>query len=1034
MRFDWFNRAFKAPEKFLRFLFTQIAVVISRFPLTALSLNLSLSFALIFFSFLKFDIIWADTYTCYQPEQFQKIKKLSGQISNEWSIYKNNSTGYKKSDTIQIFFYDTYLNSDNEKVNLIHAVYDVCGFISNYSLFVLPLNRDIKYRNLTDDGSDVYDESTCEAAKEILPLLDTVEEQTVMEYMVPMLAQEVKDRTGMEIKDNYFPLLPITFTVMRNDISAQWQISLFKALVRQREIVESTYDVKFVYTDSAYNRGEETRVIKAEMPKLVLSIGLLIASTIIVCINMRVWTYSRGLLACAAVFMSILAVVLGLAIGNILRYSFISLLAFVPFLIIGIGIDSAFLLMHQWLINLQSNKCLSHTQLMVATVQGCFLSVTLSDFTAITAFVVGCSTAFPAVKICCVYLALCVLSLWVTELLFFLPCLAIRSRSLCNQLLIPEDVLPIRADLDDSIASEDSEICQGYEVFNWYEKMLMKLAIFVTSKELFRIVWIFSFICITCAATYYMSIMKSYENNVKYYQDSSIVREYYVTLQKYATTQQIINDVIIKIPENSENDKWQNLTANDAFLSSLKNLQKEMNKTGIYRNPVWIDCILQISEKNDITKAVDENLDELHLAKMYSADIEELVDKCREGVEYSVKTDQVSVNHQLNSVSLSDRSKTTEDVQDNMSSIGNESQNSSSVHNGSKNFEKSSEGKNLVQEDKTGPRSSEDNKAMEKEVGGGSDRTSVNVLQLHYVKIKVLRVRAQMFETKKRNELMRQMTSLENEFSEDLGLELYDWEMVLMWRDWMMESSLWKSVAMAGGCCLVMVTLFIPHLLLIVTTLLMTAVTFINITGTMSLMGMTYCPQTYVVSLIAMGMSIDYIAHSARCFFTTHRHHHTHHTRASNGARVGSNDANITTYRQKRKDGKGHENDDGLEVLKQTMAEISVPLTNSAFTTILGISLLVFAESLTFRDIGYSVIAIFLHSYVNGCYVLPVLLHYISKIGSGIFDEKEMSRRHRGNTTEIVINSGGGGGGRLAVSEEAFLEIHGDSHNMVAEF
>ena len=180
MRFDWFNRAFKAPEKFLRFLFTQIAVVISRFPLTALSLNLSLSFALIFFSFLKFDIIWADTYTCYQPEQFQKIKKLSGQISNEWSIYKNNSTGYKKSDTIQIFFYDTYLNSDNEKVNLIHAVYDVCGFISNYSLFVLPLNRDIKYRNLTDDGSDVYDESTCEAAKEILPLLDTVEEQTVM--------------------------------------------------------------------------------------------------------------------------------------------------------------------------------------------------------------------------------------------------------------------------------------------------------------------------------------------------------------------------------------------------------------------------------------------------------------------------------------------------------------------------------------------------------------------------------------------------------------------------------------------------------------------------------------------------------------------------------------------------------------------------------------------------------------------------------------------------------------------------------------
>ena len=85
---------------------------------------------------------------------------------------------------------------------------------------------------------------------------------------------------------------------------------------------------------------------------------------------------------------------------------------------------------------------------------------------------------------------------------------------------------------------------------------------------------------------------------------------------------------------------------------------------------------------------------------------------------------------------------------------------------------------------------------------------------------------------------------------------------------------------------------------------------------------MTYCPQTYVVSLIAMGMSIDYIAHSARCFFTTHRHHHTHHTRASNGARVGSNDANITTYHQKRKDGKGHENDDGLEVLKQTMAEI----------------------------------------------------------------------------------------------------------------
>ena len=277
---------------------------------------------------------------------------------------------------------------------------------------------------------------------------------------------------------------------------------------------------------------------------------------------------------------------------------------------------------------------------MVETVDGCFLSVTLSDFTTIGAFGVGAITPFQAVNLCCVYHALCVVFLWLTEVFFFLPCLPIKSMRVCvlqekktvkdlkgSKQFWKENAINEKdseTNIRKSAVKENASVQEmnglntesrkkiSYQVqnttrknhgiqvcflgnkedcvFNTYERFIMKIAVLVTSKTLFRIMWVLIFLCISISTPYNMSIMRAYEVSENYFDDKSLTREFNSAVTEYDLSSSILTHIILPEPRFYD-PNW---------IRRLKELNNELIHAEIFSAFDWLSCYLDFANESSV--------------------------------------------------------------------------------------------------------------------------------------------------------------------------------------------------------------------------------------------------------------------------------------------------------------------------------------------------------------------------------------------------------------------------------------------------
>ncbi|XP_075244653.1 uncharacterized protein LOC142338672 isoform X2 [Convolutriloba macropyga] len=527
-----------------------------------------------------------------------------------------------------------------------------------------------------------------------------------------------------------------------------------------------------VFSEALYDK-EKWAAIVVQLKLLAVCAFFIVFIAILISLNLHNWPLSRGIMAFLGTIMALLAIMLGFSIGLLCGLKLTILALFIPFLVIAVGIDSSFVVVNSWLhvIEDEGREIYDVPTLMGKTLEGCFLSVSLSDFTSIVSFIVGVFSPFAAVNLCSAFLALNFLALWICELFFFCPCLAVKSKLLLERIAEahPNSAhfgwcrrrnLGRKKEADKAADLFDLDNESEVYVFNYYEQKIGSFFALLTKNKCVRFMWVLVFLILIAIGIYGISTMRVYESVRDYLDEKSVIHEFYQVALENPILQFSPTSVVVSCPDNFLFDQ--------NFIGRIYALQQRilgdreffrMNRSKSF------DCFLNYA--NTAT----------------SKSVRGLATVCNATDESEVIMDAHPNDKPEHLVFSCER--------------------------------------------KTAPEGD-----VPKEI------IVVNGLE-----------------------------KVESEFS-DIDMFFYDEPFGLMMTRLLLVPTLWMSVALSLVCSLVMLVIFVPEPLTIVMTLIATFITFIITMGLMSLAGLTYNSLTFMLALIAMGVSIDYMAHSGRAYFS----------------------------------------------------------------------------------------------------------------------------------------------------------------------
>ncbi|XP_050391852.1 patched domain-containing protein 3 [Patella vulgata] len=134
---------------------------------------------------------------------------------------------------------------------------------------------------------------------------------------------------------------------------------------------------------------------------------------------------NRSHLARAGVIGVALAILASFGILSAGGVKFVNIVGVMPFLALGVGVDSMFVIMSEWTEH--HHKATTEDQ-MEAALKGCGGSITIASLTDVTAFLIGASSQFISIRNFCIYTGLALAISYFCHMTFFIGCLALQGR------------------------------------------------------------------------------------------------------------------------------------------------------------------------------------------------------------------------------------------------------------------------------------------------------------------------------------------------------------------------------------------------------------------------------------------------------------------------------------------------------------------------------------------------------------------------------------------------------------------------------
>lgn len=194
---------------------------------------------------------------------------------------------------------------------------------------------------------------------------------------------------------------------------------------------KSDYSEIFLSGQTASSLSEEFgSAIRADLLLFGVGIALIVIYTMLFLGKPFVRVHCRSALGLAAVLTVILATGAGYGVASGIGLFYGSLHQVLPFLLLGIGVDSSFLIVsafHSTFEGKQSSSIALDERIALA-LKSAGASITVTSLTDVSAFLIGSLTSLPGLSSFAIYAAMGVLFDFIMSVTFFTACLVIDAR------------------------------------------------------------------------------------------------------------------------------------------------------------------------------------------------------------------------------------------------------------------------------------------------------------------------------------------------------------------------------------------------------------------------------------------------------------------------------------------------------------------------------------------------------------------------------------------------------------------------------
>lgn len=151
---------------------------------------------------------------------------------------------------------------------------------------------------------------------------------------------------------------------------------------------------------------------------------VVISLYLIVVLGKRDSVHSMMGMSGAAILSVILAIMAGWGLCFYFGVYFSSLTYNIPFLLLGLGVDDAFVIVSEYHRAIKFNPKGTIEEILTATAEHAGLSIFITSLTDGLAFLIGATTVIPALRNFCIQAGVCVIMIFIFQITFVMACLA----------------------------------------------------------------------------------------------------------------------------------------------------------------------------------------------------------------------------------------------------------------------------------------------------------------------------------------------------------------------------------------------------------------------------------------------------------------------------------------------------------------------------------------------------------------------------------------------------------------------------------
>ena len=186
--------------------------------------------------------------------------------------------------------------------------------------------------------------------------------------------------------------------------------------------------LKFVDVFYSSARSIDDAVNESSISDLTLFLITFLIMIIFACLasgNFTNPTKGHALLATSCIIAVCYGIICGLGFGMWLGVPFISIVGFLPFLVLGVGLDDMFIIVNEYdrlPSGLSVVRCVSLVMKNIGS------SITMTTVTTLTAYLISTSTSFLAIRYFCLYATFCIAFSYLFVVGFFVAALSLDGR------------------------------------------------------------------------------------------------------------------------------------------------------------------------------------------------------------------------------------------------------------------------------------------------------------------------------------------------------------------------------------------------------------------------------------------------------------------------------------------------------------------------------------------------------------------------------------------------------------------------------